>query len=83
MVKDREQEDAWEFLFLGANMDAISAAEDIGIHAQNSVQYMSDAQGTEVNFNAISSALEQLRDHQPLTSNWKSAVERDFMSRKR
>lgn len=83
LIQDREQKDEWEFLFLGANMDAIAAADDIGIHASHSVQYRSDAQGTEINFNAVSSALEQLRGHQPLSSNWKSDVERDFISRKR
>ena len=83
LVQDKQQKDEWEFLFLGANMDAIAAAQDIGIQARNSVRYMSDAQGTEINFDAVSSALEQLRDHQPLSSNWKSSVESDFMSRRR
>ena len=83
LIEEREQKDEWEFLFLGANMDAIAAAEDIGIRASHSVQYMSDSQGTEINYDAVSSALEQLRSHQPLASNWKSAVESDFMSRRR
>ncbi|MBQ5567762.1 MAG: VWA domain-containing protein, partial [Oscillospiraceae bacterium] len=54
MVKHEQEKYGWEFLFLGANMDAISAARSFGIRADRAVRYRSDSAGTELNYQVVS-----------------------------
>ena len=62
MVQKKQEKKNWEFLFLGANMDAISAANDIGIRAERASTYCCDARGTAVNFKALSKAISSFRN---------------------
>ena len=73
MVKERQQK-GWEFLFLGANMDAISVAQGYGIGADRSVTYVADAEGVALNFNAVSGAASALRNGQTLSEEWSSPI---------
>ena len=61
LVEKRQKKNGWEFLFLGANMDAIKAAGDIGISANRAARYMPDSQGTEVLYNAVGRAVTCMR----------------------
>lgn len=45
LVENRQNKDKWEFLFLGANIDAFSVAKNIGISGQSTMQYTADAKG--------------------------------------
>ena len=51
MVQYEQEKYGWEFLFLGANMDAVAAAERYGIHEDHAVRYECDSVGTSLNFN--------------------------------
>ena len=61
MVKKAQEKYGWEFLFLGANMDAISVAGQFGIAANRAVNYECDQAGTALNFKAVSKALSGVR----------------------
>ena len=56
MIEDRK-ECGWEFLFLGANIDAGKEAEKIGIARKRSVTYENDSRGVELNFKAVGRAV--------------------------
>lgn len=81
MVSAQQKNADWEFLFLGANIDAIAVANDIGIQPSRAAQFISDAAGTQLNYAAIDTALVNLRSHKPLSSAWKAAIEKDVSRR--
>ena len=80
MVK-RQQKEGWEFIFLGANIDAISTARSLGIREDRAATFTNDAQGIATNYEAVSCAIQALRDDRPLTASWKESIERDHQSR--
>lgn len=71
----------WEFLFLGANIDAVATAQQFGIHRDYAVNYHADAKGTEVNFASINEAVSSVRSGKKITREWKKQVEQDFQQR--
>ncbi|WP_232490174.1 hypothetical protein [Neobacillus cucumis] len=81
MVKHQKEKYGWEFLFLGANIDAISTAAQFGIHEDFAVDYHADEIGTEVNFEAVNEAVSNLRSGKKLDRSWKKGIERDFYGR--
>jgi hypothetical protein len=81
LVSRKQEKDGWEFLFLGANMDAIAAAADIGIQASRAAQYVCDAVGTRTHYGALNRALEDLRCNTPLSALWKAPIEADTQLR--
>lgn len=78
MIEHQKKKYGWEFLFLGANIDAVSAAADIGISADRSVNYMPDSVGTAMNFAAVDCAVRAVRCEKPIDSSWKREIERHF-----
>ncbi len=85
LVERQKEKYHWEFLFLGANIDAISVAGRFGIHADRAVTYEHDAYGTSLNYEAMSDALSSFRcsapDEAPIADNWKEKVEQDYARR--
>lgn len=83
MVKRQQEKYGWEFLFLGANMDAVETAAHFGIAPQRAVNYHSDHEGTALNYEVLSDAVGAVRAGAPLGAQWKERIERDFEERKR
>ena len=83
MIARQQEKYGWEFLFLGANMDAAETAETIGIHKQNAVDYHADTCGTRKNYAAVSEAVTQIRAAQPLDGTWRRELDRDYKARKK
>jgi len=82
MMIDRQKEQyGWEFIFLGANIDAVETAGRIGIHRDMAVNYMADESGTQLNYAAIDQAILQVRSGNQLDGNWKKDVEEDYNRR--
>ncbi|MBQ8200810.1 MAG: VWA domain-containing protein [Clostridia bacterium] len=81
MIEKRKKEYGWEFLFLGANIDAIETAGCLGISQDRAVNYHADTQGTMVNFRAVGEAVSQLRCNATLSADWKAEIEQDYQSR--
>ena len=83
MVK-KQKARGWEFLFLGANIDAIEAAGQVGIGAEHAVNYRADARGTTLNFMAMSEAIRCVRVcEDPLSADWKKGIGEDVRRRGR
>lgn len=83
MVQYQKEKFGWEFLFLGANIDAISTAAQFGIGEDFAVEYHADEIGTQLNYEAVSEAVTNLRGGNKLDSSWKKGIERDFNRRSR
>ena len=81
MVKRQQERYGWEFLFLGANMDAIAAARSFGIREDRAVRYKCDSVGTSKNFSAVSDALCSLRVSACIAPDWSKEIEEDVRER--
>ncbi len=87
MIEKKQEKKQWEFLFLGANMDAISAAADIGIKADRAAHYCCDAKGTAVNYEALSKAVIKCRRSRSAEmgaalQDWDKDIKEDYAKRK-
>lgn len=82
MIQRQKEKYGWEFLFLGANIDAVETAAHIGIAPNRAVNYRADSQGTRVIYDTVSEELCAARMGQPITEGWSQAIERDFEERK-
>lgn len=81
MVKERQEKDGWEFIFLGANIDAVSTAGRFGICADHAVNYCPDAAGTALNFDVVSETVSHVRTGARVNRNWKKRIEADYKKR--
>lgn len=81
MIKDVQEKYNWEFLFLGANIDAIDEARKFGIGKDRAVRYHSDKDGTSKNYEAINEAMTMYRTNNVIKKDWKTQVEKDYSSR--
>ena len=83
MIERETQEHGWEFLFLGANIDAISVAAGFGIAPDRAVTYRADAAGTRLNYSVVSDTVASVRAGAPLAKNWKQRIEKDVEKREK
>ncbi|MEO2075861.1 MAG: vWA domain-containing protein [Bacillus sp. (in: firmicutes)] len=83
MVQMQKEEYGWEFLFLGANIDAVSTAARFGIEEDFAVDYHADEVGTQLNYEAVSEAVSNLRSGKKIERTWKEGIERDYSRRSR
>ncbi|MGO2305756.1 MAG: vWA domain-containing protein [Providencia sp.] len=83
MIKSAETEDKWDFIFLGANIDAISEAENIGIKGSNATGYIQDGTGYDKAYRAVNKAVESKQMAAPISEDWKQEVEADAKERKK
>ena len=81
LVKHEQEKYGWEFLFLGANMDAISAAKSFGIRPDRAVRYACDSRGTRLNYQVVSRTIGSLRAGAPIAEDWSAEIEEDFRRR--
>ena len=82
MVERQKSRYGWEFLFLGANMDAIEAAGQIGINADRAVTYQNDEEGTALNYEVMEEAIHHVRCcSSPLGASWKARIDEDVRRR--
>ena len=83
MIQHEKEKYGWEFLFLGANIDAAAEAKRFGIDADRAVTYKCDAAGTALNYDVISEAVCHVRASQPLDAGWKARIDQDVKKRGR
>ena len=81
MVKRQKEKYGWEFLFLGANIDAVSTAARYGIAEDRAANFRNDAKGQALVYEAMSGAVASVRASAPLPRSWKKAVEDDLAVR--
>ena len=82
MVQRQKDKYGWEFLFLGANIDAVETARHFGIDEDRAVTYRSDAAGTALNYEAVSDAVSSVRSCRKLSRDWKASIEADVRNRR-
>jgi uncharacterized protein YegL len=82
MIKRQKEKYDWEFIFLGANIDAIETAEQFGIDKDYASNYVADSRGTELNYQAMNMAISYCRSEGKVNKRWKEEVEQDFQDRK-
>ncbi|MBR3554593.1 MAG: VWA domain-containing protein [Oscillospiraceae bacterium] len=80
---EMRKEQGWEFLFLGANIDAVETAKRFGIREDRAVNYHADAAGTALNYEVLSEAVSCMRASVPLGKSWKKRIDEDFERRKK
>ena len=81
MIERQKEKYGWEFIFLGANIDAAREAARFGINADRAVNYNADSIGTAVIYEAVSEAVCNVRACQPMTNNWRRKVDEDYKKR--
>lgn len=89
LIGRKQEENGWEFLFLGANIDAIEVANNMGIKASNAVNYNCDSVGTSINFKVLNKAISKMRSCPAeecckvfAEGDWKEEIENDYSSRR-
>ncbi len=82
MIMQQKAAYDWSFIFLGANIDAVSTAAKFGINKDYAVDYHADSEGTQVNFQALNEAVSSFREHGKVNRVWKKEIEKDFERRK-
>lgn len=84
MVERQKSKYGWEFIFLGANIDALEVAGRFGINEDHAANYHCDEEGTALNYEVLSEAICQVRmSCKPLSAEWKEKIDADFERRKR
>ncbi len=81
MVQHEQEKHGWEFLFLGANMDAISAARSFGIRSDHAVRYNSDSVGTRKNYDVVSKTIASVRKGKAIAEDWCCEIAADYEER--
>ena len=82
MVQRQKEKYGWEFLFLGANIDAVETAARMGIGQDRAVNFHNDEIGVKLNYQALGEAVCSVRRNAPISADWKSSIEKDYKSRK-
>lgn len=82
MVERQKEKYGWEFLFLGANIDAIETAGKFGISADRAANYHSDHIGTALNYEVLADAVCEMRGNaKAIGADWKKRIDEDFRRR--
>ena len=82
-IQHEQEKYGWEFLFLGADIDAVEAASGIGIQASRAANFMHDDRGVDLCFEAVNDAISSVQRRVPIPKTWGSIVERDHKERKK
>ena len=81
LIERQKERYGWEFLFLGANIDAAKEAARFGITADRAANYHADHEGTNVIYEAVSETVCSFRAARPLNADWKRTIDADFQKR--
>lgn len=82
MIEYQKNKYGWEFIFLGANIDAEETAERFGIDKDRAANYNADSEGTMLNYDVISETVSHIRANKDISEDWKVRIEEDFNKRK-
>ena len=83
MIERQKKRYGWEFLFIGANIDAVETAARYGIDADRAVNYHADKEGTRVVYQSVANAVCNVRANKELRADWSEEIDKDYQSRGR
>ena len=81
LIERQKKKYGWEFLFIGANIDAVEVAGRVGISAERTANYAADSKGTGVVFDSICAPIRAIRKNADIDREWAEAIEMDMESR--
>ncbi len=81
MIERQKEKYGWEFLFIGANIDAVETAASFGIERNRAVNYHADREGTKVLYENLSAPISAMRQNCQLSDDWCRDIEEDFNKR--
>ena len=88
LIKRQQEKYNWEFLFLGANIDAIEVAGNMGISRDRAANYNCDEVGTALNYQVLEAAVTRVRKCKAADmamtfagGAWKADIDRDYEKR--
>ena len=81
MIRRQQEKYGWEFIFLGANIDAAKEAARFGISQDRAANYHADSVGTAVIYEAVNEAVCSVRASKPMSKEWKRRVDEDYQNR--
>ncbi len=81
MIERQKEQYGWEFLFIGANIDAVETAKNFGIDENRAVNYNADKKGTHILYETVSKAVYSVRANAPLQDNWSADIDTDYKKR--
>lgn len=82
MIERQKSKYGWEFLFIGANIDAVETAQSFGISEDRAVDYLADSEGTDTVYNAVCAAVSMVRCAK-LSEDWSEQISEDYKKRRR
>jgi uncharacterized protein YegL len=82
-IERQKEKYGWEFLFIGANIDAVNTAARYGIDAERAVNYHADSQGTAVVYDAVAETVCTVRSGKKVRDSWSARINADYESRKK
>lgn len=82
MIEHQKAENGWEFLFIGANIDAVQTAAQFGINHDRAVNYRADSQGTQVLYETLCAPISAMRSNKAIDADWGRDISKDYNSRK-
>ncbi|MGM0395912.1 MAG: vWA domain-containing protein [Bacillota bacterium] len=81
MIDCQQEKYGWEFLFLGANIDAVETAERFGISRDRAANYNPDSEGTQLNYAVLSETVSMKRTKKVIEDDWKDRIDSDYKKR--
>ena len=81
MIERQKEKYGWEFLFIGANIDAVETARRYGIDEDRAVNYTADGEGTHILYESIAKAVCNVRASAPLGADWSEEINADYQRR--
>lgn len=81
MIERQKEKYGWEFLFIGANIDAVETAKRYGINEDRAVNYNADAKGTGILYESVACAVTNVRKCSPLDNSWRENLDVDYKKR--
>ena len=81
MIERQKKKYGWEFLFIGANIDAVETAAQYGINPDRAVNYNADEKGTRILYATVSESICQMRANAPLQADWSNEINKDYQKR--
>lgn len=82
MIERQKEKYGWEFLFIGANIDAVETAAHFGIGRNRAVNYNADSKGTQVIYETLSAPISAMRADMDISEDWSRSIEEDYNNRK-
>lgn len=82
MISRQKEKHGWEFLFIGANIDAVETAARYGIEKERAVNYRADSKGTNVLYKAVTKAVGSVRCGKSISEDWCAEIDEDYRNRK-